>query len=133
MTCRRYKERPLMPLSVRPGGSWGRPTSPLRVRLGLQSFGSRAHTDRMTGTVAPAMIRQWARQRGLAVGDRGRLAPDVVAAYKAAKNDGSAAVPESSAPSGAILPASYSAALRVRAKPAPGATGTARRVRARVV
>ncbi|MBW3638774.1 MAG: Lsr2 family protein [Actinobacteria bacterium] len=34
----------------------------------------------MTATAAPAVIRQWARRQGIEVGDRGRLAPEVIAA-----------------------------------------------------
>ena len=33
-----------------------------------------------------AEVRSWARGQGLVVGDRGRLAPDILAAYAAATN-----------------------------------------------
>jgi hypothetical protein len=44
-------------------------------------------------TSETADIRRWARAAGLAVGDRGRLSPDVIAAY----NDAQAEAPASSA------------------------------------
>ncbi len=59
-----------------------------------------------------AQVRQWARSHGYAVGDRGRLSPNLVAAYLADQrrsgsrpddNDGRAAVP--SAPGSEAEPA----------------------------
>lgn len=35
-----------------------------------------------------ATVRQWAREQGFRVGDRGRLSPDVVAAFEAAHGAG---------------------------------------------
>ncbi len=36
----------------------------------------------MRSNASTAVIRQWAREQGIAVGDRGRLAPAVLAAYQ---------------------------------------------------
>ncbi len=44
-------------------------------------------------TSSAADIRNWAKTVGLAVGDRGRLSPDIVAAY----NDAHSAAPVSAA------------------------------------
>ncbi len=44
-------------------------------------------------TSSTAVIRNWAKSAGLAVGDRGRLSPDIVAAY----NDAHSMAPASAA------------------------------------
>jgi hypothetical protein len=44
-------------------------------------------------TSSTADVRKWAKRVGLAVGDRGRLSPDLVAAY----NDAHSAAPASAA------------------------------------
>jgi hypothetical protein len=51
-----------------------------------------ARLSRMT-TSSTADIRKWARAAGLVVGDRGRLSPDIVAAY----NDAHAVAPAAAA------------------------------------
>lgn len=44
----------------------------------------------MTTAGAPSTseVRTWAREQGLPVGDRGRLSPDLVAAYSSAHGEG---------------------------------------------
>ncbi len=85
----------------------------------------------MSSNASTAVIRQWARQQGIAVGDRGRLAPAVLAAYR---SEASATASERE---GARLAGARPAALttgdyRIAASPVSGATGTGRRLRARV-
>jgi hypothetical protein len=78
-----------------------------------------------------AVIRQWAREQGIAVGDRGRLAPAVLAAFK---SEASTTAPPRR---GAGLASGRGTApstggYRIAASPVSGATGKGRRVRARV-
>ena len=88
-------------------------------------------TAAMTTFASPAVIRQWARDNGIAVGDRGRLNPDVVAAYAAQK--------ARAAVGGAVVAGDRADAAmdanggrpRLSVRPTPGATGISRRVRAR--
>jgi len=63
----------------RPGGRQTAATFTKRVRSSEDRFNERA-------TVAPTSreIREWARQRGMTVGERGRLHPDVLAAWNRA-------------------------------------------------
>lgn len=39
-------------------------------------------------TIETSAVRAWAREQGLPVGDRGRVSPDLVAAYVAAHGEG---------------------------------------------
>jgi hypothetical protein len=83
----------------------------------------------MTTAASTAVIRQWARDRGIVVGDRGRLPPAVVTAYENQSEDG----PVRDAYSeevGERVPTATSGAFRISARPLSGATGTRRRVRA---
>lgn len=100
---------------------------PLRVRPPVQL----RHTGCMSSRASTAVIRQWARQQGIAVGDRGRLAPAVLAAYE---SEASAAASEREAaqPIGARPITLTTGDYRIAASPVSGATGTGRRVRARV-
>lgn len=89
---------------------------------------------RMTTTASSAMIRQWARDNGLPVGDRGRLSPEILTAYAAQQSEGrapAASEAEPAADNGGSGRLEGSAHLRIAAKPATGATGVARRVKAR--
>lgn len=88
-------------------------------------------TDGMTASTSTAVIRQWARDNGLPVGERGRLSPELTNAYV----HSTAAAPEAS---GAESPAPARAARRrpagvihIPVQPTPGATGMARKVAAR--
>ncbi|MSW63280.1 MAG: hypothetical protein F2825_00155 [Actinobacteria bacterium] len=85
----------------------------------------------MTATASTAEVRQWARSVGLIVGDRGRLSPDVLAAYRArvggmppGRNEDVVA-PHDQAKQ---PPAGQ---LRITVRPVPGADGAGRRVTAR--
>jgi hypothetical protein len=101
--------------------------------LQMRTAGVRQHTGVMMTTASTADIRRWARSEGLVVGDRGRLSPDVVAAYQAGLVErptvpgasAEVAVPEKPAdwPPGGQL--------RIAVRPIPGAQGAGRRVRAR--
>lgn len=86
----------------------------------------------MTATDSPPVIRQWARDNGFSVGDRGRLSPDVLTAYAGREADvgGSAkAVLAADLPD---VPQRFAAGrLQLAVRPKPGATGISRRVRAR--
>jgi hypothetical protein len=91
----------------------------------------------MTTTASSAVIRQWARDSGFAVGDRGRLSPDVLAAYAGRDTGGGAAASvlladRADATEGpGTTEGSGSSRLRLSIRPTPGATGISRRVRAR--
>jgi hypothetical protein len=69
-----------------------------------------------------ATVRRWAREQGLPVGDRGRISPDLVAAYSAAHGSAGSSVPARGtalrAPSAA--PRRSRAGSRGAAVPAPG-------------
>ncbi len=88
------------------------------------------HNDCMNSDASTAVIRQWARERGIAVGDRGRLAPAVLAAYNSVA---SATSPERE---GARLtgtrPTPTTGGYRIAAFPVSSATGASRQVRARI-
>ncbi len=89
------------------------------------------HNGCMTSNASTAVIRQWARERGIAVGDRGRLAPAVLAAYQ---SEASTTAPDRDGPrpSGTRPTNVNISGYRIVASPVSGATGTGRRVRARV-
>ncbi len=88
----------------------------------------------MTTTASTAMIRQWARAEGFPVGDRGRLSPDILAAYQAQHGDVAPQATDTSVaagPSASRDRATRNGDLRIAARPAPGVDGIGRRVRAR--
>jgi hypothetical protein len=89
------------------------------------------HTGRMKLSASTAVIRRWAREQGIDVGDRGRLSPAVVAAYEA---DVSGTTSQQQAPRIAAREVGNISATgyRIGAFPVSGATATARRVRARI-
>ena len=89
-----------------------------------------ADTDGMTAHVSPAVIRQWARNNGLTVGERGRLSPQIRAAYATCIGSSVADVPR--AARSAAGPAQRApGAVLIRVRPAPGATGIGHQVAAR--
>ena len=90
-----------------------------------------ADTDCMTAPTSTAVIRQWARDNGLPVGERGRLSPELLSAYA----NSSRATP---APPKAKIAAPTRAATRqargplnIPIQPTPGATGLAHKITAR--
>ena len=87
----------------------------------------------MTAPASTAVIRQWARDNGLTVGDRGRLSPQLLSAYA---NSGTSKPKETtkSKPASAPdqSPRRQIRAVRVSVHPTPGATGIARTVAARL-
>lgn len=90
------------------------------------------HTDAMTVPISTAVIRQWARDNGLAVGDRGRLSPQLLTAYASS----STAKPEAPEAKIASTPGRASrrqapSAVHMSVRPRPGATGIARKIVAR--
>jgi hypothetical protein len=85
----------------------------------------------MRSNASTAVIRQWARQQGIAVGDRGRLAPAVLAAYQS-KASATASVHEEERLVDARATTLTTGGYRIAPSPVSGATGTGRRVRARV-
>ena len=88
----------------------------------------------MTTNASTAVIRQWARAEGFPVGDRGRLSPDVLAAYQSQHGDVAAQATDGAggdAPSPRRERATNTGDLRIAARPAPGVDGIGRRVRAR--
>jgi hypothetical protein len=86
----------------------------------------------MTPSAAPSVIRAWARQQGIAVGGRGRLAPAILAAYETAHAGSAQAVVEKVR---VVLdePAAKSPdkALQIAASPSIGSPGTSQQVQAR--
>jgi hypothetical protein len=87
-------------------------------------------TGPMTTNSSTAVIRQWARDQGMAVGDRGRLSPEVLDAYRT-QSDDAAVVAKPPADAVNTPPRSKSGAFRIKTRPSRGATGTNRRVNAR--
>jgi hypothetical protein len=83
----------------------------------------------MTASTSPAVIRQWARDQGIVVGDRGRLPPAVVTAYEN-QNEVTPARDVSLEEVVDRAPTAASGAFRISARPMIGATGTRRRVSA---
>lgn len=85
-------------------------------------------TGPMTTHSSTSVIRQWARDQGLAVGDRGRLAPEVLEAYRSGQADAVAAPPAKPA----LAPSrSTGGTFQIKPRPSSGATGMSRRVRVR--
>src|SRR5688572_26098339 len=96
----------------------------------MASGGNLVDTGCMTATASAAVIRQWARDNGLRVGERGRLSPQLLTAYA---TTGQAEPP---ARQTASLPAPprlqhVRREVRIPVQPTPGATGLARTVAAR--
>lgn len=87
------------------------------------------HTGFMASNAPTAVIRQWAREQGLAVGDRGRLAPEVLAAYHSEATDTARQLPGKPLPDARTT--AFTGGYRIAPAPLTGATGTGRRVRAR--
>ncbi len=71
-------------------------TTPLTAGL-LRPPSAALTLDYMT-TSSTADIRNWAKSAGLAVGDRGRLSPDIVAAYNDAHSIAAASAASIAAP-----------------------------------
>lgn len=87
-------------------------------------------------TASTAEVRQWALENGIAVGDRGRLAPDLHAAFaltrRASPQDAkAAAVTVEEVLHDGPAAGSRTAGVRVSASPRPGSAGVTRRVKAR--
>ncbi len=59
-----------------------------RGRRGATSRGTRSRRPSAVARESQAEIRQWAREQGYAVGDRGRIPAEVRAAYDAAQAKG---------------------------------------------
>lgn len=90
-----------------------------------------ADTGDMTAPTSTAVIRQWARDNGLPVGDRGRLSPELLTAYAASGSAKSGTTsPKLTAPARASRRRA-SLAVRVLVQPTPGAIGIAHKVAAR--
>ena len=90
----------------------------------------------MSKVASASVVRQWARDNGLKVGDRGRLAPEVYVAFTAAaEGDEQEAVAASAEGIQPALPSRAVAALevplRISTQPRPGASGVSRTVSAR--
>ena len=98
----------------------------------------------MTAPASTAVIRQWARDNGLPVGDRGRLSPQLLSAFASSgtstpKAATQAATKTKAKPTTAAKAAStpiqaprrQARAVRVRVHPTPGATGISHKVAAR--
>lgn len=86
----------------------------------------------MKPTPSAAVVRQWARHNGVAVGTRGRLSPKVLAAYAAAHEGRAEAAKRvvQQALVSAVPDRLVAESTRVSARPAPGVSGSTRRVAA---
>src|SRR5688500_15542551 len=88
-------------------------------------------TGDMTAPTSTAVIRQWARDNGLPVGDRGRLSPELLTAY--AGSSSTKPIVAAPKPPASARATRRKVALAVRApvQPTPGATGIAHKIAAR--
>lgn len=78
------------------------------------------------------MIRQWARDNGMPVGDRGRLSPQLLAAFAGSGTSKPQAKGDDKRASAPVqTPRRQGRAVRVSVHPTPGATGIAHKVAAR--
>jgi hypothetical protein len=90
-------------------------------------------TGGMTAPSSTAVIRQWAREHGFSVGDRGRLSPEVLAAYATSGSRSTGAGYDKPAPTPvAAAGRTVRPAVRIPVQPRPGATGIGHRVTARI-
>lgn len=97
----------------------------------MAAAGCVADTHGMTAPTSPAVIRQWARDNGLPVGERGRLSPQLLSAY-ASSSPATPAPPTATTAAPARTAARQTAgALHIPVQPTPGATGIAHRIKAR--
>jgi hypothetical protein len=88
-------------------------------------------TGGMTAPISTAVIRQWARDNGLPVGDRGRLSPQLLTAY-ASSAPSKPEMPEIKiTSSGGRSRRQSPRVVRVPVQPMPGATGIAHKIAAR--
>ena len=89
-------------------------------------------TGAMTASASTAVIRQWARDNGLPVGDRGRLSPQLLSAFASSGTcKPKATTKEQPASTPVQAPRRQVRAVRVPVRPTPGATGIAHKVAAR--
>ena len=89
-------------------------------------------TGGMTAPASTAVIRQWARDNGLTVGDRGRLSPQLLAAFASSGTSKPKATAEDKRSSAPVrAPRRQVHAVRIAVHPTPGATGIAHKVAAR--
>lgn len=89
-------------------------------------------TGGMTAPASTAVIRQWARDNGLPVGDRGRLSPQLLNAFASSgTSKRKATIKEKPASTPVQAPRRRIRAVRVPVDPTRGATGIAHRVAAR--
>jgi hypothetical protein len=89
------------------------------------------HNGQMTQTASTAQIRQWARDAGLPVAERGRLSPETLAAFEAAHSE---VVGTPSTPPLPAVPTPRRSDLpgkRIIARPRKSGGPTGRKVRAR--
>ena len=88
-------------------------------------------TDGMTAPTSTAVIRQWARDNGLPVGERGRLSPELMNAY--AEDAGTQPeAPRAKTPMPARVSRRQAGGMvHIPVQPTPGATGIARKIAAR--
>ena len=86
----------------------------------------------MTPPASTAVIRQWARDNGLSVGDRGRLSPQLLSAYASSDTSKPKATSKQHlASTPGQTPRRQVRAVRVPVHPTPGATGIAHKIAAR--
>ena len=97
----------------------------------MAAAGHGTDTDPMTAPTSTAVIRQWARDNGLPVGQRGRLSPELLSAYASSSPATPAPpTPKISAPTRTATRQSRGA-LNIPIQPTPGATGLAHKITAR--
>jgi ATP-dependent DNA helicase PIF1 len=85
----------------------------------------------MTAPTSTAVIRQWARDNGLPVGERGRLSPELLSAYASTIALTPAAPKMTTAAPVRTSSRRTAGAVRIPIQPTPGATGIAHKITAR--
>lgn len=102
-------------LASAPAGSYVEAEpKPLTMRNPIKSVtpGPKAPTViKVKSKADPKAVRTWAKANGVAVGDRGRIKPEVFAAYEAAQGEADAPVVERKPESGATLTGNHAPML----------------------
>jgi hypothetical protein len=125
VSCRvRLGDQPRTSLYLPASSGAGRPWE-ARTRGGCDTYG-------MPTSASTSVIRQWARERGLPVAIRGRLKPEIVAAYNSRlPSDDKAADLAGGVGFDELRVAESRQALRVLPRPTVAHAGSSRRVHAR--
>lgn len=89
----RFAPDALKALSEAPAGSWDEPVVPVKAETSTKPSQA-VKVDRPKSNADPKTVRAWAKDNGHKVGERGRIHPDVFAAYEKAMSDSGETVVE---------------------------------------